>query len=139
VTAKNFRYRLRQEPGPKNALGRVKFMFPNHYNVYLHDTSSRRLFAKSVRALSHGCVRLEAPIALAEYVLRDDPRWTRTAILATIARGVERHVRLPASIPVHLVYWTTWVNTEGVVQFRADIYDNDKLPDATFCTTIACG
>jgi murein L,D-transpeptidase YcbB/YkuD len=139
MTARNFRYRLRQEPGPKNALGRVKFMFPNRYNVYMHDTPSRALFAKSMRAFSHGCIRLEDPLALAEYVLRGDPHWTRTAILAAIARRVAWHIRLPEPIPVHLVYWTAWVTPEGKVQFRTDIYGYDQPQETTFCGATPCG
>jgi murein L,D-transpeptidase YcbB/YkuD len=129
VSAHNFPYRLRQDPGPRNALGRVKFMFPNPYNVYLHDTPSRELFAKTERAFSSGCIRLEKPIELAEYLLRDDPRWSRQKILATIEKGAEQVVHLPTSIPVYLFYWTAWVNEDGVVHFRKDIYERDKVLD----------
>jgi murein L,D-transpeptidase YcbB/YkuD len=139
ITRRNFRYRLRQEPGPENALGRVKFMFPNRYKVYMHDTPSRELFAKPVRAFSHGCVRLENPLALVEYVLRDDSRWTREEILAGIARGAEQYIRLPQSIPVHLVYRTTWIDTAGTVQFRPDIYGHDTPSEAAFCAVVSCG
>jgi murein L,D-transpeptidase YcbB/YkuD len=139
MTRRNFRYRLRQAPGPENALGRVKFMFPNRYKVYMHDTPSRELFAKPVRAFSHGCVRLENPLALAEYVLQGDPRWSRAEILARIARGTEQYVRLPQSIPVHLVYRTAWVNAAGTVQFRPDIYGYDTLSETTFCAAVSCG
>jgi len=127
VSARNFPYRLRQDPGPRNALGRVKFMFPNAYHVYLHDTPSRELFAKTERAFSSGCIRLEKPIELAEYLLRDDPRWSRQRILATIERGAEQVVHLPTTIPVHLLYWTAWVNEQGLVNFRKDIYERDKV------------
>jgi hypothetical protein len=127
VGARNFPYRLRQDPGPRNALGRVKFMFPNAYHVYLHDTPARELFAKTERAFSSGCIRLEKPIELAEYLLRDDPRWSRQRILATIARGEEQVVHLPTTIPVHLLYWTAWVNEQGLENFRKDIYKRDKV------------
>ncbi len=126
VTAWHFDYSLRQEPGPHNALGRMKFLFPNAYSVYMHDTPQRTLFARSVRAFSHGCVRLEQPIALAEYLLRDQPYWTRDKILATIARGVERYIPLPEALPVHLVYWTAWVTDTGTLHFRPDIYGHDS-------------
>jgi L,D-transpeptidase YcbB len=129
VSARNFPYRLRQDPGPRNALGRVKFMFPNPYHVYLHDTPSRELFAKAERAFSSGCIRLEKPIELAEYLLRDDPRWSRQSILSSIDRGREQVVHLPAPIPVHLFYWTTWMSDEGVVHFRKDIYERDHVLD----------
>jgi murein L,D-transpeptidase YcbB/YkuD len=127
VSARNFPYRLRQNPGSRNALGRVKFMFPNPYHVYLHDTPSRELFAKTERAFSSGCIRLEKPIELAEYLLRDDPNWSRQRILTTIERGAEQVVPLPTTIPVHLLYWTAWVDEQGLVNFRQDIYERDKV------------
>jgi len=129
VSARNFPYRLRQDPGPRNALGRVKFMFPNPYHVYLHDTPSRELFARTERAFSSGCIRLEKPVELAEYLLRDDPQWSRQRILAGIEKGREQVVYLPAPIPVYLFYWTTWVSDEGVVHFRKDIYERDRVLD----------
>ena len=127
VSARNFPYRLRQDPGPRNALGRVKFMFPNPYHVYLHDTPSRELFAKAERAFSSGCIRLENPIELAEYLLRDDPQWSRQSILASIEKGREQVVHLPTPIPVYLLYWTAWMSDEGVVHFRKDIYERDHV------------
>lgn len=131
VTAQNFNYSLRQEPGPDNALGRVKFMFPNGFGVYMHDTPQRTLFTRPVRAFSHGCIRLEQPIALAEYLLRGQPSWSRDKILATIARGTERYVRLPEVLPVHLVYWTAWASERGMLHFRPDIYDYDTRQQAS--------
>ena len=129
VTAKNFTFRLRQDPGPSNALGRVKFMFPNRFNVYLHDTPSRELFEKTLRTFSSGCIRIEKPIELAEYLLRDEPKWTHETILAAIEKQVEQTVRLPRSIPVHLLYWTAWVDREGSLHFVRDIYGRDKRLD----------
>jgi len=129
VTGKNFNYRFRQEPGPANALGRVKFMFPNKFNVYLHDTPARELFAKTERSFSSGCIRIEKPIELAEYVLRGDPKWTGENIVAATYRRVEQTVRLPEPILVHLLYWTAWVNEDGTIHFRNDIYGRDKLLD----------
>jgi murein L,D-transpeptidase YcbB/YkuD len=126
VTAQGFKYRLVQDPGPWNALGRIKFMFPNRFNVYLHDTPSRELFKKTTRTFSSGCIRIEKPIDLAEYLLRGDSKWTREAILAAIDRQAERTIRLPEPIPLHLLYWTAWVDERGVVQFRDDIYGRDK-------------
>ncbi len=125
MTAESFPYSLRQEAGPWNALGRVKFMFPNEFNVYLHDTPERGLFARTVRGLSHGCIRIEEPIELAEYVLRGDPQWTKDAILAAIDTSVNRTAPLPQPIPVYILYWTAWVDQNGSVQFRNDIYERD--------------
>ena len=129
VSAGNFPYQLRQDPGPRNALGRVKFMMPNPYHVYLHDTPARELFAKHERAFSSGCIRLEKPLELAAYLLRDDPQWSWQKILASSVKRTEQVVHLPASIPVHLLYWTTWVDDDGVVQFRKDIYGRDTVLD----------
>jgi len=126
VTAENLPYNFRQEAGPMNELGRVKFMFPNKFDVYLHDTPWRGLFARTAREFSHGCLRIEKPIELAEYLLRDDPRWTRESILAAIDKNVDRVVRLPQPIAVHLLYWTAWVDGDGSVQFRNDIHGWDR-------------
>ncbi len=126
ITARNFRYRLRQSPGPFNALGQVKFMFPNAFSVYLHDSPARELFAEEQRSFSSGCIRLEQPVNLAELLLNDDPNWGRRAIDASLMAGKEQVVRLRRPIPVHLQYWTTWVDADGVVQFREDIYGRDR-------------
>ncbi|MDX1387574.1 MAG: L,D-transpeptidase family protein [Acidobacteriota bacterium] len=122
--------RLRQRPGPNNALGLAKFMFPNAFNVYLHDTPSRELFARSQRDFSSGCVRVEKPAELAYYLLHDDPAWTREAVVAAMESGQERSVTLPRPIAVHIEYWTAWVEAGGVVQFRRDIYGRDARLDA---------
>ncbi len=117
---------VRQRPGANNALGKVKFLFPNRFNVYLHDTPSRSLFSRSVRTFSHGCIRVEKPLDLAEYLLKDDPAWTREKIEKTIGKGRESWVKVPKPLPVHLVYWTAWVDAAGVTQFRKDVYGRDK-------------
>jgi murein L,D-transpeptidase YcbB/YkuD len=127
VSAGNFPYRLRQDPGPGNALGRVKFMFPNKYNVYLHDTPARQLFHQTERAFSSGCIRVEKPVELAAYLLQMDPAWSRETILAAIENGKERSIPLPEPIAIHLLYWTAWVDQTRTVQFRKDIYDRDRL------------
>ncbi len=141
MTPKIFRYRFRQDPGPKNALGRVKFKFPNRFNVYLHDTPTQSLFAKPARAYSHGCIRIEKPVELATYLLRHDPKWTQERILGTMARGVERRVNLLQPIPVHMVYRTVWADEDGTVQFRPDIYGHDRQQATSLCdsTTTPCG
>jgi murein L,D-transpeptidase YcbB/YkuD len=125
VTPETFTWRLRQDPGPKNALGQIKFMLPNKFNVYLHDTPSREAFDRPDRALSSGCIRLEKPIQLAEYLLRGYPEWTRPAILAAIEDGKEQTIRLLEPIPVHILYCTAWVEDTGEVNFRRDIYGRD--------------
>jgi murein L,D-transpeptidase YcbB/YkuD len=127
VTESNFGYTLRQDPGVNNALGRIKFMFPNKYNVYIHDTPAKELFKKTERGFSSGCIRIERPIDLAEYVLKDDPKWTKDKILAAINIGEEQTVRLPEAIPVHLLYWTAWADNEGNLQLRNDIYERDSI------------
>ncbi|HYQ92886.1 MAG TPA: L,D-transpeptidase family protein [Candidatus Competibacteraceae bacterium] len=126
VNTSNFAYQFRQDPGPRNALGRIKFMFPNAYSVYLHDTPSRGLFNSSARMFSSGCVRISNPIELAEYLLKDNPRWTRTAIESASQGKKQRTVPLKEQMPVHLFYWTAWVDEDGTVNFRNDIYERDK-------------
>lgn len=117
---------FRQRPGAKNALGHVKFLFPNDYNVYLHDTPADDLFAKPGRAFSHGCVRVEEPEKLAKYVLRDFPEWDEAALFAAMQAGVEKHVKLKQKIPVHIVYFTSWVDAEGGLHFQPDVYGYDR-------------
>jgi L,D-transpeptidase YcbB len=118
-------YTLRQDPGPKNALGRVKLMFPNPYFVYLHDTPSQALFERSERAFSSGCVRVERALELAALVLDDPGRWNAQAIDAAIARGELQNVTLNRRMPVLLAYWTAWVDAEGRTNFRRDLYGQD--------------
>jgi murein L,D-transpeptidase YcbB/YkuD len=129
ITANNLAYRFRQEPGPMNPLGRLKFMLPNKFDVYLHDTPAKRLFSENVRTFSHGCIRIEKPIELGEYVLRDDPLWTREKLPAAIEQGNEQKVMIPHPVNVHFLYLTAWVDEEGTVQFRNDIYGRDKRLD----------
>ena len=140
VQAKRFSYRFRQEPGPKNALGRVKFQFPNQFSIYMHDTPTRRLFTKPSRAFSHGCVRLERPMELATYLLQGRSQWTPKRIHAAIARGKEQWVNLPRAIPVQMVYRTVWVDVDGTVHFRPDIYGYDTPHKPALCgdVKIAC-
>lgn len=117
---------VRQKPGPNNALGKVKFLFPNRFNVYLHDTPSRSLFSRAVRTFSHGCIRVEKPLDLAEYLLKDDPAWTREKLEKVMGGDrKERWVAIPNPLPVHLAYWTAWVDAAGVTQFRKDVYGRD--------------
>jgi murein L,D-transpeptidase YcbB/YkuD len=126
VTGSGSGMEIRQKPGPRNALGKVKFLFPNRFDVYLHDTPSRSLFSRTVRSFSHGCIRVEKPVELAEYLLKDDPAWTPKKIAAVLAKGREQWVTIPNPLPVHLVYWTAWADDAGTLQLRDDIYGRDK-------------
>lgn len=129
--AGNFPYKLRQDPGDGNALGRIKFMFPNRFNVYLHDTPAKSLFLKARRSFSHGCIRVEDPLALGEAVLAKSEGWTRARIEAAIASGERTIVTLDQPLPVHVSYLTAWVNKDGSVHFRDDVYGRDTaLSDA---------
>ena len=116
--------RFRQRPGPGNSLGRVKFLFPNRYHVYLHDTPARKLFAKRQRDYSHGCVRVQEPFALAQWVLQGTD-WTPARIRAAMGAGTERHVRLERAVPVYIAYFTVWVDDEGRARFPPDVYRHD--------------
>src|SRR5262245_37000063 len=124
------KYRFRQRPGTSNALGLVKFMFPNQFNVYLHDTPADSLFSRASRSFSHGCVRVEEPEKLAEYVLRNQPEWTPDRITEAMHAAEERVVKLKTAIPVYLGYWTARVTTDHVVQFRKDVYGIDARQTA---------
>ncbi|HEV8506348.1 MAG TPA: L,D-transpeptidase family protein [Chitinophagaceae bacterium] len=117
---------VRQKPGPGNSLGLVKFLFPNSYNIYLHDTPSKSLFNESKRAFSHGCIRLAEPKKLAEYLLRNDPDWTERGITKAMNGGKEKYVTLKQTIPVFIGYFTAWVDRDGKLNFRDDIYGHDK-------------
>lgn len=118
--------RFSQSPGPANALGRIKFLLPNRFDVYLHDTPSKGLFALPKRAFSHGCIRVEKAQALAEYLLRDQPDGSPAALKAALARGTERTVRVRQSVPVHVLYQTAWVEREGTLHFGEDVYGRDE-------------
>ncbi|NCA71845.1 MAG: murein L,D-transpeptidase [Sphingobacteriia bacterium] len=118
------RYRLVQEPGPRNALGRVKFMFPNHHAVYLHDTPSKGLFARRQRALSNGCVRVQDPLDLAERILAGSS-WDRATIDSVVERGRTRYVDLDEPLPILLVYLTASADASGRLRLRDDIYARD--------------
>jgi len=122
----HFPYQLRQRPGPNNALGRVKFMFPNSHNVYLHDSPAHSLFERTVRAFSHGCIRLSRPLDLAEQVLRVGgvQGWTKDRINNVVASTKTTVVNLREPLPVHITYLTAWAD-DGAANFRQDIYGHD--------------
>jgi murein L,D-transpeptidase YcbB/YkuD len=125
LTRSNFRYTFVQRPGPYNAMGQVKFMFPNRYSVYLHDTPSRGLFARSERAFSAGCIRVEKPLELAEELLRTDG-WTRERIQRVLDSGELTNVFLSRPLPVFLLYWTAEIDEDGVIHFFNDVYERDE-------------
>ncbi len=122
--AKPFPYLIRQRPGPKNALGRIKFMFPNKHAVYLHDTPSRGLFERDTRAFSSGCIRVQHPFEFAELLL-DDPAWTKERLLEVVGSRKTTKISLKEPVTVLLLYWTIDANADGDVVFKPDIYDRD--------------
>ncbi|HEY8580787.1 MAG TPA: L,D-transpeptidase family protein, partial [Beijerinckiaceae bacterium] len=119
---------VRQPPGERNALGHIKFMFPNDHAVYLHDTPNRSLFRNDRRAYSHGCVRVDQPFQLAEAIL--PPDWSEQRLRRMIGRGGERSVQLPTRIPIHLQYFTAFVDQGGKMQLREDIYGHSRRVQA---------
>ena len=125
VNEGHFPYILRQDPGPKNSLGRLKFLFSNIYTVYLHDTPSKRLFNQNNRALSSGCIRVKKPIQLASYLLGEKNDWTEEKIRAAIKSDEYLKLPIPETIPIYLVYMTSWVGENMGVHFRPDIYNRD--------------
>lgn len=130
VSSATLPYRFRQNPGMTNALGRIKFLFPNEFDVYLHDTPSKELFQKTVRNFSSGCIRIEKPIELATFLLHSNDGWDRERVLNRLKTTREEAVILKDPIAVHLFYWTAWVNSRGRVEFRDDVYDRDQPLDA---------
>ncbi len=124
-TASTFPFSLKQAPGPQNALGRVKFMFPNRWNIYLHDTPSRSLFERDVRAFSHGCVRVERPLDLAYHLLAPQTATPEADFTRILNTGQERRVNLDTPVGVHLVYWSAWVTPTGRANYRGDPYGRD--------------
>ena len=117
---------VRQKPGPWNSLGQVKFLFPNSFSIYLHDTPSKSLFKEDNRAFSHGCIRVAEPKKLAMFLLRNDPNWNETKIVNAMNSGKEQYVTLKQSVPVFIAYFTAWVETDGRLNFRKDIYNRDN-------------
>jgi len=116
---------VRQNPGASNALGRVKFLFPNSYSIYMHDTPSQGAFSQEQRAFSHGCIRLSEPARLAAYLLQDDTSWPEDRMREAMFGGHETTVRLRKGRPVQIAYFTAWVDGEGLLNFREDVYGHD--------------
>ena len=126
MTPRAFPYMIRQESGPTNALGRVKFMFPNKHMVYLHDTPSKGNFERAERAFSSGCIRVENPFELVELLLKDSNEWNSARFDEILASGKLRNVKLPVKVPVLLLYFTAQLSEEGQVMFYKDIYHRDN-------------
>lgn len=122
----SFPFTIRQRPGPGNSLGHVKFLFPNIYAIYLHDTPARHLFSQSDRRFSHGCIRIEEPQWLAEYLLADQPEWDSISIEKAMHYGKETAVKTKSNIPVYITYFTSWVDSQGRLHFRDDVYGHDR-------------
>jgi murein L,D-transpeptidase YcbB/YkuD len=118
---------IRQLPGEKNSLGRVKFLFPNSYNIYFHDTPAKSLFNKDKRAYSHGCIRLSEPEKMADYLLQDNSNWPPDKIEEAMNSGHEQTVSIKDPVPVFITYYTAWVNEDGLLNFRDDIYKRDSI------------
>jgi len=116
---------IRQKPGPKNALGKIKFIFPNSFDIYFHDTPAKSLFKSNKRAFSHGCIRLSEPVKLAEYLLKDQGGWNTVKIQEAMNSEEEKSVKLKDPVPVLISYYTAWVDDNGKLNFREDIYDHD--------------
>lgn len=133
VTPENFHYRLKQAPGAGNALGRIKFMFPNKDSVYLHDTPTKYLFNRTSRMFSSGCIRVQNPLDLAEYVLKPYSQWNRDKIKKAMNAGERSEFPLKKFIPIHIAYLTTWVDEAGNLQFRNDVYQYDRQLKAVLC------
>ena len=127
------RFALRQEPGKWNALGAIKFVFPNRFNVYMHDTPSQAFFKRSNRAFSHGCIRLGSPIKLAEFLLGGAGKdWSPERLNELIATGKRTIIRLPAPLPVHITYQTVTSDPDGTISFHPDIYGRDRQLEEAF-------
>lgn len=118
---------IRQLPGEDNSLGRVKFLFPNSFNIYFHDTPAKSLFEKDKRAFSHGCIRLSDPVKMANYLFQGEPEWTAEKIDSAMNSGKEKYVKLKKPVPVLITYYTAWVDENGALHFADDIYGHDEV------------
>ena len=131
IDPETFPYLIRQQPGPQNLLGDLKFVFPNPKSIYFHGTPHQAVFERTERDVTHGCIRLENPQQLAVALLRETPGWSREQLEQRIGTGETEEVPLAEPIPVHLVYWTAWVAPDGTLQHRDDIYGEEVDPDTT--------
>lgn len=126
ITSRHSPYKFRQDPGPGNALGSIKFMLNNPFDIYLHDTPKRELFDRAVRAFSSGCIRLERPLELAERLLNDNNTWNGAQLLDAIKSNVSKNVDLRQPVPIYFTYMTAWIDEHGLLQLRPDVYERDK-------------
>lgn len=124
--AKNVPYTIRQKPGKSNSLGKVKFLFPNSYSIYLHDTPSKNLFGETARAFSHGCIRVSEPEKLALHILKNNPSWNEEKLNAVWKTQNEKWITVRPALPVYIVYFTAWVDNKGQLNFRRDLYGLDQ-------------
>jgi murein L,D-transpeptidase YcbB/YkuD len=130
VFSEGSKYSIRQDPGPTNPLGRIKFLFPNKFNVYLHDTPAGHLFSRNERDFSHGCIRIEKPVDLADYLLPSQDGWGPERVANALGGpDEEKWVKVPHPISVHILYWTAWQDPDGTVEFRDDLYGIDDVVD----------
>ena len=129
ISQTNFRWSVRQKPGPKNVLGRVVFWFPSKYNVFIHDTAAPELFEDDVRYFSSGCIRVDSAVYMAMLLLRnqDDGSWTEDRINQIVATNEPYKITFAKPVSVHITYFTAWTDTKGRIQFRKDIYKRDRL------------
>jgi murein L,D-transpeptidase YcbB/YkuD len=118
---------IRQLPGKDNALGKVKFLFPNSFDIYLHDTPDKSLFAQKNRALSHGCIRVADPLSLAQFILGDQGDWTKEKIMQAMNSDKEQTVAVKKKVPVQINYYTAWSDNNGRIHFRNDVYGHDQV------------
>ncbi|MGL5112975.1 MAG: L,D-transpeptidase family protein [Flavobacterium sp.] len=130
---KNVPFIIRQKPGNSNALGKMKFMFPNDFSIYLHDTPSKNLFNRNKRAVSHGCIRVEDPMKLAMFLLKDTTKWTQQKVDKVLTTNIQTAITIKPKMPVYITYFTAWVDSEGNLNFRDDIYNlDDELAKEIF-------
>jgi L,D-transpeptidase YcbB len=119
-------YDFRQKPGKNNSLGKMKFMFPNNYHIYLHDPPAKNLFGDSKRAFSHGCIRVENPKRLALFLLRNDGNWSDEKVDKVLETDEQTGIRINPTVPVYIAYFTAWVDNKGQLNFRNDLYNLDQ-------------
>ncbi|WP_160713989.1 L,D-transpeptidase family protein [Chitinophaga solisilvae] len=118
--------RIRQRPGPRNALGRVKFLFPNSFNIYFHDTPEKSLFNRDIRAYSHGCIRLREPLKMAQFLLEDSPRWTNEKIDSAMNSRKQQYIPIRPPVPVIITYFTSWADDADGLHQVTDVYGHDE-------------
>lgn len=119
-------YSIRQKPGDDNALGKIKFIFPNNFSIYLHDTPSRNIFNESSRAFSHGCIRVQNPLKLAQFILRNNPNWNLEKLQSSVKNKKTTNIQIKPTLPVYIVYFTAWIGNSGEINFRKDLYNMDS-------------